>query len=748
MIGTPRFKHQYHIEILPPDKVFLLAESGYFALTAQSCAFVVELINGKRTSDEIVDAVSNQVSMKQAYYVLATLESKGFIEESTEPETNPALAFWNFLKVDSRTARERLASTRVSLHSFGNVPTAELQSQLEALGIRVTGQEESDRRIALTDDYLQTGLAEFNRMALDEGKPWLLAKPNGMFVWVGPVFVPGETGCWECLSQRLRANRDIDTFVQDMTGRREPFVTRSALPSTIQFGLGLIATEAAKWVVLTEEKGELEGKIVTVNMAKPETQEHVLIRRPQCPGCGDPKLQAVLSYPIEFQSRPKIYITDGGHRAVQPEETLRRFEHHVSPITGVVNKLIRITSEDDALQHVYISGANMAVRSYSFDILRSTLRSRTAGKGITDIQAKVSAIGEAIERYSGTYRGDEARVTGSYKSLGDRAINPQSCLLFSERQYREREKWLALNSPFMRVPLPFDEDTELEWAPVWSLTRKEIRYLPMELSYYSYPIRHDKHYCLPDSNGAAAGNTPEEAMLQGFMELVERDAVCLWWYNRLRRPAVDLESFDDPYIQKLKAFHQSVNRDLWVIDLTTDLGIPAMVAVSRRIDKPTEDIVFAPAAHFDPSIAILRALTELNQLVTAVIDVDKEGYTFDDEFSVNWWKTATLKNQPHFVPLSEARQTRRQDFETNWSDDFRDDLLKCQSLVERLGLEMLVHDQTRPDINLPVLKVIVPGLRHFWARFAPGRLYDVPVKLGWLSEPLAEDELNPVPVFI
>jgi ribosomal protein S12 methylthiotransferase accessory factor len=63
-------------------------------------------------------------------------------------------------------------------------------------------------------------------------------------------------------------------------------------------------------------------------------------------------------------------------------------------------------------------------------------------------------------------------------------------------------------------------------------------------------------------------------------------------------------------------------------------------------------------------------------------------------------------------------------------------------------MEMLVLDQTRPDIGLPVAKVIVPGLRHFWARFAPGRLYEVPVKLGWLREPLAEDELNPIAMML
>jgi ribosomal protein S12 methylthiotransferase accessory factor len=54
-----------------------------------------------------------------------------------------------------------------------------------------------------------------------------------------------------------------------------------------------------------------------------------------------------------------------------------------------------------------------------------------------------------------------------------------------------------------------------------------------------------------------------------------------------------------------------------------------------------------------------------------------------------------------------------------------------------------VLDQTRPDIEVPVVRVIVPGLRHFYRRFGPGRLYDVPVKLGWRDAPLPESELTP-----
>src|SRR5207253_10600628 len=83
-----------------------------------------------------------------------------------------------------------------------------------------------------------------------------------------------------------------------------------------------------------------------------------------------------------------------------------------------------------------------------------------------------------------------------------------------------------------------------------------------------------------------------------------------------------------------------------------------------------------------------------------------------------------------------------------WADDVTEDVRACQGRVERLGMELLVLDQTRPEVGLPVAKVIVPGLRHFWTRFAPGRLYDVPVQLGWLPAALAEEHLNPIAMFL
>lgn len=75
-------------------------------------------------------------------------------------------------------------------------------------------------------------------------------------------------------------------------------------------------------------------------------------------------------------------------------------------------------------------------------------------------------------------------------------------------------------------------------------------------------------------------------------------------------------------------------------------------------------------------------------------------------------------------------------------------LLELREKLEGAGLRALVLNHTRPEIGIPVARVIVPGLRHFWARLAPGRLYEVPVSLGWQPRQLSETEMNPWSYFL
>jgi ribosomal protein S12 methylthiotransferase accessory factor len=335
--------------------------------------------------------------------------------------------------------------------------------------------------------------------------------------------------------------------------------------------------------------------------------------------------------------------------------------------------------------------------------------------------------------------------------LGDEALDPDSYLLFSERQYVHREIWNLGASRFNQVFEPFRHDERMDWSPVWSLTEQRTRWLPTQLLYFACPPTPDRWIAYADSNGCAAGTSLEDAALQGFCELVERDSVALWWYNRARRPAVDLESFDDPYVATIVASYAQLGREVWALDLTTDLGIPSIGAFSRRVDGPSEDILIAFGAHLDPQIALRRALGEMNQFLSAVHPTSVDGRplpTFDDPSFLLWCESATLANQPYLVPDPDRAPRSAASWESLSSDDLCEDVARCQRAVEGVGLEMLVVDLTRPDIELPVIKVLVPGLRHFWPRYAPGRLFDVPVELGWISSPTPEEALNPFPVFI
>jgi oxazoline/thiazoline synthase len=748
MINKPKFKSCFHIEILE-SQVFLLSEKDYFVLTGHLYELLAPLIDGRHTVDDIIEQCEGKASAAELYYALMLMEQKGYIVESTDELLPNVEAFWHNLDVDSREIINRLKNTQVSVKTFGNIPNQrEFISTLELLNIKIG--DEGDFTVILTDDYLQEGLAAFNQESWQLKRPWMLVKPIGSTIWIGPIFSPGKTGCWECLAQRLRTNRPVETYIQKQKGISTLFPTSLAvLPSTWQIGLNLAATEIAKWIVRGENK-QLEGLVVTFDTNLLKTENHVLVQRPQCSCCGESENYHKKPLAIVLESRKKTFTKDGGHRCFSPEETIAKYEHHISPITGVVHALKQKEIAKNGAIHSYSAGHNFAMMFDSLYFLRQTIRGRSGGKGKTDVQAKASALCEALERYSGIFQGDEIRHKDSFKNMGDRAIHPNDCQNFSEEQYKTRREWNAKSERNQQVPEPFDEEREIEWTPVWSLSQQEFKYLPTAYCYYGYP-KEKNSYCWADSNGAAAGNTIEEAILQGFMELAERDSVALWWYNRVQRPAVDLDSFDEPYFQVVKDYYRAIARDMWVLDITSDLNIPTFVAISRRSDRAVEDIVFGFGAHFDPKIALLRAITETNQVLPAVLTTAPEGntlYRLDDQVAVEWWKTATIENQTYLVPDANVKPKVYSDYSQFCSDDLRDDVMTCVKIAESQGMEVLVLDQTRSDIGLNVVKVIVPGMRHFWKRLAPGRLYDVPVKLGWLPKPLKENQLNPFPMFL
>jgi ribosomal protein S12 methylthiotransferase accessory factor len=149
-------------------------------------------------------------------------------------------------------------------------------------------------------------------------------------------------------------------------------------------------------------------------------------------------------------------------------------------------------------------------------------------------------------------------------------------------------------------------------------------------------------------------------------------------------------------------------------------------------------------------VALRRCVSELNQLMPAVVDTSDDGrYLHGDPDAVRWWRDATLANQRRYLaPDPTVPAATPADYRYRPTADIVADIDAIHATLLATGLELLVLDQTQPDVGLPVVKVIVPGLRGFWARFAPGRLFDVPVRLGRLPVPTAYRELNRFPIFL
>jgi ribosomal protein S12 methylthiotransferase accessory factor len=746
MLNRPRFRPHFHVEVVPGEGVFLLSDSRQALLRGRLYEQVTPWLDG-RTADDVCHQLRGTAAPASVYYALAQLERKNYLCEEDDALPAGQAAMWSSQQIDAGAAARRLIERPVVVRAFGT-DAGPLVELLRTLLVRTV--TDGPPGVVVTDSYLRGELRDCNAEALSAGRPWLLIKPTGRQVWVGPLFRPGQTGCWECLARRLQANSPVVTYLQGRNGYAGAVVhDRACTPATQQVAWGLAANAIASWVV-RGELPELDGKLQTFDVPSWRLQTHTLVRLPFCPACGEANGASRPFLPPALESRKKTFTSDGGHRVVPPDETLARYGHHVSPFTGAVPLLERAAPNGDGVVHVYVAGSNVSRPHQALAHLRCDLRALNAGKGTTDVQARTSALCEGLERYSGVFRGDEPRRRARLRELGGSAIPLENCLLFSDRQYRERDNRNPTASRFGFIPSPLGSEVELDWSPVWSLTRREVRHLPTVFCYYDYPQPDDETYCIACSNGNAAGNTLEEAVLQGFLELVERDGVALWWYNRVRRPGVDLDSFGEPYLGRLRAFLLRHGREFWALDLTADLGIPVFASICRRTDGPPEQIVLGFGAHLEPRVALLRAVTEMNQMLTSPL-LKPEGKELGDPDSdpetAHWLATATTANQPYLLPAEGPPRTAAA-YPQDWADDVTEDVRACQALVERLGLEMLVLDQTRPEVGLPVAKVIVPGLRHFWARFAPGRLYDVPVRLGWLDRSLAEDDLNPVAMFL
>jgi ribosomal protein S12 methylthiotransferase accessory factor len=720
-----QFAPSFTAYVLPPATICLYSEHRKFFLHGELYVAVAEAIgkNGKDTR-VLIGELARKFPVDQIQEALKRLYDRRYVTIASPVTTGPVAGFWASLGLPPEAAESSLAGCRVRVEAIDVKGAKELTTALTNLGVRVVARA-ADLTVRLVNDYLDRRLAELNRKHVDDRTPWLLVQPSGVFPLVGPVFKPSETACWTCLSDRMLRNREIKGFLD----RSEAHIVAESPLVQNPFGHGAIqfaAVEIAK-AIASGFRTDLRDHIASFDLMGATITKHFVAHRPQCPICGNRKLQNPkrAPEPVDIHPGTRLIMTSGGYRSVSSRQTVARYRKHVSALTGVVTKLEKMDG-DLPLNTNFFAHHNFSAPAMSVDQLRSGLNGGSSGKGSTAEQAEASALMEAIERYSGIFQGDEIRMTRRFTDFAD-----GEAMLANEVQNYSATQFASRQDGTHDVPDPIDPDAKIEWSPAWSLRDHRFKYFPTGLLYFFYEDFHT------DSNGCAAGNTREEAIVQGFLELVERDAYAIWWYNRLRRPEVDLGEFDDAYIRDIKSQFADHGRRIWVLDITSDLGVPTYVAMMHWIKDGKENIEFGSGAHFDRRIALLRSLTELSQFLS----IGESGLR-GDQSSLDGVTPLKLENYPFLLPANDSIAAPPLGLDVPL-DDVKAQVEACVEVARRGGYDFLVRDQTRPDVEVPVVRVIVPGLRHFYMRFGPGRLYDVPVKMGLLDKPLREDELTP-----
>jgi bacteriocin biosynthesis cyclodehydratase domain-containing protein len=635
----------------------------------------------------------------------ALLMARGYLVDSENPVSS-------FEDSPVPTHLQMVVSSRVAA-------AAEVESILGRAGIVNDGV--APVALIVADSYLSESVAREAKRLRDEGTPFILMGTCGDEIWLGPWFDGSAGPCYECLRQGLLHQRPVHAFIARQTGLVPDARDVTTDRASLALGMGWAALQL-RAALGHSGTHELRQALDVLCMARGRATRHTVIRRPWCRVCGQEAPEA--ARPLATKPSLRSHVTrlgaDTSARTVLVEDTLQRFRHHVSPICGVVTSLEVRSGPLAPELTTYGAEVPRTPRVDSPD--RADFQLRSYGKGRTPQAAEASALCEALERASAVFHDGVRCVSATRAELGGDVIGPEQVQLFSERQRLGSE---IVGGGGQRVPRRRNDDSPMRWTPVWSLVHDRQRYVPTSFCYIDPPWPESERACLFESNGHASGNCLEEAIVHGFLELVERDAAAIWWYNRVRRPAVDVHALGDPWLLGTWQRCADLGWTVDLLDLTHDLGVPVVAAVGRS----GAGYHFGFGCDFELRRATERALTELAQTIAVS--------------SPQWGPRGTI-DLDHFKPDPGAKVLPSSPRLRRASLDLGDAIEACVAIAATAGLDLLVLDQTRSDIGLSAVKIVVPGLRTLRPRLAPGRLYEVPVSLGLSDRVLGEADLTPM----
>ena len=313
------------------------------------------------------------------------------------------------------------------------------------------------------------------------------------------------------------------------------------------------------------------------------------------------------------------------------------------------------------------------------------------GKGSTPEQSRASACMELGERFSFFSFKDNPDnfLTGTYGEMVDQnyPVLPLDQWLKSVHDTTTSEATLV----------ELIKEIPIQWVWANNISRDEETLMPF--SWF---------YAINEFNGPSAGNTYEEAMLQGLAEIVERHVCATITHKKIKTPAIDIASVTDPVSRELIEKFTKNGIEVYLNDFSLDTGIPTIGAlcIDRTTFPETSEIVYTAGTTAGAEKALIRGLTEVAQLAG------------DFNSSANY----VASGLPKPLSMDEINYVTHpgKTIDINDIPDLSDDNMKvelenCLQALQKIDLEVYVVDVTHPGLQIPATYTIVPGC-HFRER--------------------------------
>ncbi|MFE6611174.1 YcaO-like family protein [Amycolatopsis sp. NPDC057786] len=702
---------------LEPELCFLVTPNGgqfYVAAPTREFRVWASRCDGTRTRAELLAGMAPDYEE-----MMDILEADGCLRHDRDTGADD-VATTSVLLTGSPALIEPLAEI-LDGTGYASVETVPYFHDLSEMDI------ENAVVVAAFDHPAYTELIALDALCAGSGVRWLPLRRERGRVIAGPAITPGGIDFADVVARRRSAAQDprvVEAFLS------APSDSTPLRPGDARWALTTLAVHLERWL-----SGGRSG--MTTGEIELNPADLTEIRRP--------------ILPVPDRARPVPATTDP-ELLVDDQTGIVTGVGEIPPAPGMPARL-RVCAVDVADMRRVTNWPNdrqaFGTSWHDFDLARQ------------------SAIGEAVERYCGSWLAPEREVCfGSYKQFaryGIPALDPQRLNLYSAAQYR------SPGFPFA----PLTQDTECSWVEGFSHTTDEPVWLPAFL-FSNERQPGEARFADPLIAGLASGTTEEHAVTSGLEEVLERDTTMLWWANtpRLGRLTIPDE------IRSLIA-DATDDYEVTLIHLDNEFDVPVVAAVV--LDRVKRWLSIGFATRPDALEAAKKALAE-------GFTLQHTCRALDDERELSGMR----RDLPHLGNLKPHRADRR--YLDSYREDFADvvDLLCQQQIyldpravkrvapwlmdlpsrgwddlpalgerrlkayqarVEARGFEVISVDLTTCDVaaaGFHAAHTLVPGLvsnfpagSPFWGN---GRIAEAAVALGWRDEPLAEHELNVFPL--